>query len=182
MSPPTIDDVRITASEAAFGRPIVQNNLRALVVEVIVGHALTPCWRWCSEDWYGWDFVHEDGARLEVKQSAARQSWVAPKNSRPKPRFDIRERTGFYDGAIWYEKTGRHANIYIFAYHPIIDDRADHRDARQWRFYVTATTQLPNTKSIGLSAVRALSPELEWGDLRHAVERERELRAPIAPD
>lgn len=78
MKPPVRETIRARASEVAFGSTIIQNNLRALVVEAIVDYALKPSWRWCSQDWSGWDFEHESGVRLEVKQSAARQTWTAP--------------------------------------------------------------------------------------------------------
>jgi hypothetical protein len=172
MQAPSSDTIRIRASQVAFGDPVVQNNFRAVVVEAIAECALKPAWRWCSRDWYGWDFVHEDGTRLEVKQSAVRQTWAAaPKPS--KPRFDIRNRVGFYEGSAWYAQPGRHANIYVFAYHPITDESADHRDARQWQFFVIPTTMLPRTNTISLSALTALSPSCEWSGLPGAVEAHR---------
>jgi hypothetical protein len=88
-------------------------------------------------------------------------------------RFDIRERTGFYDGAAWYARRGRHADIYVFAHHPVADNTADHREAGQWRFYVVPTIRLPAAKSIGLTAVKALAPSVEWSALSSAVEEER---------
>jgi hypothetical protein len=42
---PSPETIRARASELAFGKPIVQNNLRGLVVEVIVEQALSPRWR-----------------------------------------------------------------------------------------------------------------------------------------
>jgi hypothetical protein len=172
MKIPSPEMIRARASELAFGSPVIQNNLRALVVEVIVDEALGPGWRWCSGDWYGWDFVHQDGTRLEVKQSAARQTWAAPKSPMP-PRFDIRQRAGFYDGAAWYAQPGRHADIYVFACHSIVDDTADHRDPRQWSFYVVRTKSLPVGKTIGLAAVSALAQAVEWSALGRVVEEER---------
>lgn len=40
--PPTAGEMSAAASQLAFGQPIVQNNLRALVVEVMVDLALKP--------------------------------------------------------------------------------------------------------------------------------------------
>jgi len=81
-------------------------------------------------------------------------------------------------GATWIAAPGRHAQIYVFAHHPVTDDSADHRDAGQWRFYVVATGALPPAKTIGLGKLRRLGEEVGWGDLRAAVERLRLAAAP----
>ena len=78
-------------------------------------------------DWRGWDFQHRDGCRLEVKQSAARQTWTGSRAA-TKPVFDIRARTGYFEGANWIADPRRFADIYVFALHPILDDTADHCD------------------------------------------------------
>jgi hypothetical protein len=53
------------------------------------------------------------GKRLEVKQSAARQTWAAPKRPRP-PRYGIPERTGYYeDGVKWTALPQRGAGLRI---------------------------------------------------------------------
>lgn len=45
----------------------------------------------------------------------------------------------------------RHADLYVFAWHPVIDaDVADHLHADQWEFFVVAETCLPEQNSIGL--------------------------------
>lgn len=132
---PTAFDIRAKASDLAYGRPLIENSYRGLIAEIIVGEALGPQWRLCSGDWGGWDLEHMTGCRLEVKQSAALQTWTAPKKPAP-PTFDIREQTGYYEGAAWIPQIGRQAHIYVFAYHPIQDESADHRDPRQWCFYI----------------------------------------------
>ena len=169
MTIPSADDIRSKVSALAFGNPLVQHDFRGIVAEVIVGCALEPSWRWCSGDWGGWDFEHPDGTRLEVKQSAARQTWDAPKKP-SLPTFDIRARTGYYAGAEWHPGNGRLAHIYAFAYHPIADASADHRDPRQWQFHVVRAEQLPLNKTIGLARVRAISPAVTWIGLSRAVE------------
>ena len=45
----------------------------------------------------------------------------------------------------------------VFAHHPIMDESADHRDPRQWRFHVVATGRLPIDKTISLVKVALLS-------------------------
>ncbi|HJU12537.1 MAG TPA: hypothetical protein VJ728_16755 [Candidatus Binataceae bacterium] len=160
------------ACEAAFGRPLVVNNLRALLVEAMIESALLqPEWRWSAADWAGWDFEHQDGTRLEVKQSAAKQSWsMSPKRS-SSPRFDIAERTGYWEGGVtWVPLRARHAHLYVFAYHPIADDTADHRDPSQWQFYVLPTVDLPALKTVSLRYVSQMGEPARIGDLGRAVD------------
>ncbi len=79
-TPPTATEMATAASVVAFGQPLVENYHRGLLVEVIVAAALAGPggWRHTAGGWGGWDFEHEDGTRLEIKQSAARQTWIAP--------------------------------------------------------------------------------------------------------
>lgn len=118
--------------------------------------ALEPAWRWCSGDWASWDFQRQDGVRLEVKQSASRQTWAAPSHGKVSPNFDIRERTGRWEGAQFVAEPGRPAHIYVFAHHGVRDDSADHRDPAQWLFHIVSTERLPALKRISLAAVQRL--------------------------
>lgn len=59
-----------------FDRPVMSNLARPLYVERLVARALLLAWRYVGSDWAGWDLESEAGARLEVKQSAARQTWT----------------------------------------------------------------------------------------------------------
>jgi hypothetical protein len=173
---PTIDQIREKACAAAFGDRLVSNIYRGLVAEIIVGAALGSEWRLCSGDWRGWDFEHASGWRLEVKQSAARQTWT---RSRPttKPIFDIRARAGYFEGADWVPDPRRFAEIYVFAHHPIMDETADHRDPSQWRFHVVAADQLPVGKTISLVKVVRLADAVRWTELQAAVESIRAARS-----
>jgi hypothetical protein len=163
---PTVAEICAKAAEIKFGEPLVVNTDRGFVAEVIVGQALGAEWRWLARDFTGWDFQHETGCRLEVKHSAARQTWGSHKASAPS--FDIKARTGYWDNdsATWIAAPGRHAHIYVFAHHPVIDESADHRDAGQWRFYVVPTEQLeahlPAAKTIRPGKVRQLGEEVGW--------------------
>jgi hypothetical protein len=174
---PTVAEICAKAAAVKFGEPLVVNTDRGFLVEVIVGEALSSEWRWLARDYGGWDFEHQTRCRLEVKHSAARQTWTSRNAS--VPSFDIKARTGHWEdaGATWIAAPGRQAQIYIFAHHPVIDDTADHRDAGQWRFYVVPTKlldqQLPAAKTIHLDKVRLWGEEVGWGDLLAAVERQR---------
>jgi len=160
------------AAHAAFGRPLIQNNLRAVVVEAMVDLALPAGWRWCSADWAGWDFEHADGTRMEVKQSAARQTWAAPKRPGQR-RFDVAFRQGRWEGSVWVDEPGRHAHLYLFADHPVADESADHRDPAQWLFYAMKANELPQTASLSLSRLSALAQPSGYDELAETIERLR---------
>ncbi len=169
MSGVGVADVVAHVSDAAFGRPLVMNVLRGHVVEAMVDLALRPDWRWCAADYAGWDFERADGVRVEVKQSAARQSWEPAFGGKVCPRFDVRERTGWWDGADWVPSHGRAAHLYLFCYNGRADEDADHRNPDQWEFFVASAGDLPTGKSIGINRVRALTPTLSFSDLKQQV-------------
>jgi hypothetical protein len=170
---PSVEQIRDSASTLAFGSRLVQNNLRSLVVEVIVGSALGLAWKHCSGDWNGWDFEHESGTRLEVKQSALLQTWKSPATtSVARVAFDIALRKGVYKGATWTSFAGRNADIYVFSLHTEIDELADHRDPKQWRFYVVSAGKLPaNQRRIGVAKLNQLVTPCGWSELAAAVEK-----------
>jgi hypothetical protein len=160
-----------------FDQRIMSNLFRPHYVERLVQAALGDDYRLVSADWAGWDIDGPNGLRIEVKQSAARQTWT----DRPslggkltRGTFDIAPRTGYYDhGGDWVPSTGRPAHIYIFAWHPIGElEHADHRDPTQWRFFVVATDDLPRgQKTISLGKISQASEEIDFAQLRSAVER-----------
>lgn len=163
--------IRRTACEAAFGSALVTNNFRGLVAEAIVASALPAGWTWCSADYAAWDFERPDGLRLEVKQSASRQTW-APAGARPSAcSFDIRERVGRYEGSEWFAQPGRHAHIYVFGHHPVMDETANHCDALQWQFFVVPTADLPGWKRIGLTNLMRLTHPCSIYELGDEVEK-----------
>ena len=160
------------AGARAFGSRLITNVFRGLVVEAIVASALCPDWHWCSQDYYGFDFKHTCGKRLEVKQSAACQSWPSSKPSLA--RWDIASRQGFYEGEKFTAAPGRNADIYILGWHPEKDrKKADHRDPRQWEFFIVASANLSSgAKTIGLTTLRTIEGM--------TVSRADELQAKVA--
>lgn len=173
----SIEKIVQTANEYAFQKPLVVNNLRAIIVEAMLSLTLSPDWRWCSQDWSGWDFEHSDGTKLEVKQSAARQTWSPPK--RPQDRtFDIAPRTGYYEGSSWKTVTPRRfADVYVFGFHPLLGGDADHRDAAQWEFYTLAERQLPkDRRTLTLRMLRTMTGALKFSELRDSIELLRKTR------
>lgn len=166
---PSIDQVYAKAAEAAFAKPLVNNSFRGHLAEAIVALALEPEWRWCGADWASWDFEDGAGTRLEVKQTSVRQSWEAKPGSIAKPRFDIRERKGRWEGAIWVAEVGRMAHIYIFAAHSLPGDEADHRDVEQWKFYVVDANELPQQSTIGLTVLETFARPVPYSRLLQEV-------------
>lgn len=164
-------DVYARASEAAFGKPLVMNVLRGHIVEAMVALALEPDWCWCAADYAAWDFERADDVRLEVKQSAVQQSWASNPGSVARPAFDVRERTGRWEGATWIAGQGRQAQIYLFCCHDVVGELADHRDPSQWTFYVAPTSSLPPVKRLGIGSVRKLGMQTVFDDLKLTVDR-----------
>lgn len=154
-----------------FGSPILQNNIRGEVVEEMVAMALEPEWEHCAGDWGPCDLRHPTtGRRIQVKQSAARQTWDAGTVARTNPRFSIAEKTGRYeDGATWIEEASRNAEIFVFGWHPRTDEDADHRDPHQWSFYIVPEPALPPQKSISLRAISLLAEPATFDGLAEAV-------------
>ena len=67
----------------------------------MVALALGPEWKLPCEhrwDWAPWDIEHESGARIEVKQSAVRQTWDREEVAeRRNPSFNIALRKGIFN-------------------------------------------------------------------------------------
>lgn len=160
----SLDSTAYRLAERLFGQKLIQNQFRSLFVEALIAPEVERCgWHYTGDGWCGWDFQHGpdiNGCRLEVKQSAARQTWAKHNNRRTSPIFDIKARTGYFveEGSRWIEEAGRPSHIYLFAWHPIHDVQiADHRDPLQWQFYLTPEKHLPRgQKTIGLSAIASL--------------------------
>ena len=155
------------ASNTVFNKPLVTNVYRSVIVEAIISTVLVE-WDWCSSDYSSYDFRHPDGTRLEVKQSALKQSWNH--NAPSRPSWDIKPRTGCWEnGTTWIKGIGRNAEIYVFGLHSLINEIADHRIAEQWRFFVIPTSNLPDTQRISEKRLRELAKPVDVFELSHAV-------------
>lgn len=153
-----------------YDQRVMSNLMRPAYVEFMIAVILGKGWRLVSADWAGWDLENAQGARLEVKQSAARQTWTDRSSLAGRPGrgvFDIAVRRGYWrEGGFEYvELDGRRpADLFIFAWHPVEAlEQADHRDPAQWQFFVVPEDQLPpQQKTIGLGGVQRLAePSLE---------------------
>ena len=160
-----------------FGSPLLRNSIRGELVEEMVVQALEPEWDLCAGDWAACDLkqvanLTEMGRplRIQVKQSAARQSWHAEDSPPPRPRFSIAHKAGRYEGETWIADPSRNAEIFVFGWHPVTDASADHRDPTQWRFYVVPEMALPTQKSISLAALQRLAKSVPVRRLQKTVE------------
>lgn len=160
-----------------IGKPVMENTYRGAYSEAQVGVLLGDGWSSAGADWGSYDFLYgATGTRLEVKSSAARQTWK--QRGASVPTFDIAPRQGYYvDGAEVNEwrghegGAGRSADIYVFAWHPVYDESCDQRDECQWEYFVAAADRLPPAqKTIRLSMLRPLCSEANAGTLRSVVD------------
>ena len=179
---PTPDQIRTAVANRTVNPKIVLNIYRSAHAEEIVCAALKGQYK-LTEGWEGYDISRlSDGFRVEVKQTAALQTWKSPAKNAPR-KFDIAPRSGEYDAqGFWrdYELPQRAAQVYVFATHDVeLVDICDHSDIDQWRFYVAAASKLPaGQKSIGLGVIDKMAKSnagvvgpLAWAGLYEAVEK-----------
>jgi len=189
VTAPRHDDI-VAMLNRRYAGPIMNNVYRGDYVECMIAAALGSGWQltWADGwDWAAWDCEHTPSrARLEIKQAAARQSWdKGPTPVRRQPAFDIAPRIGYWTSeGEWIDFPGRQADVYVFAWHGRVGDRADHTDSGQWCFFVVAERNLPQgQKSIGLTRLRNIAAPCDFASLRVAVEAacpaEQELKAAL---
>ena len=94
-------------------RDAARARLDALV-EAMLAQVLESEWKWCSADWASHDFENAEGVKLEMKQSAALQSWHEDGFPPNRGRFDIAKRKVRWKGAERIEEVGRYAEMYFF--------------------------------------------------------------------
>jgi hypothetical protein len=154
-------------TERLYGSPIIRNDARGELVEEIIGLALEPDWQLCGGDWASCDLIQTvQKLRMQVKQSAARQTWHKDDARPARPCFSIKEKAGRWDdGDKWVGERGRNAEIFVFAWHPVRDSSADHRDPRQWEFFVVRERDLPPQSSISLSRIRQMTDSVMFNEL-----------------
>jgi hypothetical protein len=78
-----------------FDQKLIGNQYRSAFIEAMVEPYLEARgWRYAGDGWSGWDFEHREGSRLEIKQSAAQQTWSGAGQLVTRGAFDITPRTG----------------------------------------------------------------------------------------
>ena len=161
-----------------YGQTVMNNVIRAEYAECMVAVALGSGWQLTWQEgweWAPWDCEHKtSGARIEIKQAAAKQPWsLDTDQTQSIPTFDIAPRTGYWprEGTEWIESHGRAADLYVFAYHGLRTD-ADQRDPSQWIFFVVAEADLPpGQKTISLNPLKALAEACDVSELPHVVDQ-----------
>lgn len=168
-------------NERFYSQPLIDNVYRGDYVETLILFALGEGWE-AVGGWGSWDLEKGvDGVRLEVKQSAALQTWgdlyrKEGSKERP-PSFDSAPRIGYHTGSaedadLPASERVRFADIYIFAWHPKDNpDSADHRRAEQWQFFVAPEHRLPDQKTISLNPLQKLAAAVTYDQLAAKVEK-----------
>ena len=161
--------------DRVYNQPLIGNVERGAYVECLIELALSelrPPWS-LTGTWDAWDLEQaESGARIEVKQSAALQTWSGS-NDAPSggaaPSFDIAPRGGW----IAADPPQRFADLYVMAWHAETDSSiADHRLPDQWRFYIVPEHRLPAAqKRIGLGPLSRLVEACGFDELAAVVEQ-----------
>jgi hypothetical protein len=62
--------IALRLAQRIFDQPLIENQYRSAFIEAMIEPHLAPHgWRYVGDGWSGWDFEHDNGSRLEVKQS-----------------------------------------------------------------------------------------------------------------
>lgn len=143
-----------------YDRRIMDNRERGSYAEAMVYQSLLiadTAWDWVAAGWHPWDFQKGNGAnrvRIQLKQSAAKQLWTPRKKAihafstqiKNKPSYFERDHPGEQ-----IEEKGRFCELFIFAWHGILDETCDQRNPSQWSFYVVPEKSLGSKNSIQLT-------------------------------
>ena len=163
-------------SQRCHDQPLMVNVWRGVYVECMVALALGGTWRQSDDGWSHWDLEHiATRAWMEIKQSARQQQPQPGYDGEAKsPSFSIaRKQEVWNPGRAVLPRPQRVADLYLFAWHPVVGARADHRRTDQWRFHVLAESVLADQKSIALPPLEELAPSVSHDELPEAVEEAR---------
>lgn len=145
---PTVAEVTERFVQDHLGGMVLANTIRGLFLESMLSLILKQSWQYVGGSYMGWDFEDARQVRLEVKQTAYRQTWTkddAPQ-SKSQP-FSIRRKRAVYNSKLGrrvsVETPYRLADIYLFARHTDRTTEADQRDPHGWEFAVVAEHELP---------------------------------------
>ena len=156
-----MNEIALRLASRLFDKNLIENQYRSAFIEMMIEPYLVPYgWRFAGDGWSGWDFDRDDGKRLEVKQSAAHQTWSNARKIRTRGAFDIAARTGYFEegGSRWTAGVGRNADLYVFAWNGTYGHDTDHRNPAQWEFFVVPASALPSTqKTMSLTRVREVA-------------------------
>jgi len=142
----------------------LDNALRGVLAEYLVGLALGGPDRDASGEWDPYDLTTPDGVKVEVKSTAYLQSWAQKRKSTLV--FNIPE-TNAWDSATgsWGLSRARQSDVYVFCvFNAVEPETADPLDMTQWDFYVAPTSRvnaaLGGQKTVVLSCLKSrVAPE-----------------------
>lgn len=136
-----------------FDSRLMQNNLRGIWAEYMVADALGRNCSIVSQSWNAWDLQFGDPAseypnriRIQVKNTARTQVWHQATRRLTDCQWSLalRNKSAFFDRdnpGVQCEDYGFLCDVFVLCHHFIEDWKvADHRDARQWRFFVVPVT------------------------------------------
>jgi hypothetical protein len=145
----TAKDVEARFFREAFGRPLLDNTLRGLWCEFMLCEALGHGCRPVGLAWHPWDLQigpneadFPERIRIQVKNSAALQTWNEARGTTSAPLFNLAWRRCPQDFRATHPETpceaeGFLCDLFILCHHPVTDWAvADHREPGQWRFYL----------------------------------------------
>lgn len=158
---------------------LVNNAMRGVLAEFIVGSALGCLDGRTRVEWDACDLRTADGIRVEVKSSAYVQSWNQEGLS--KISFSIKPAYGWdsVSNLSATERT-RSGDVYVFCLLAHQDKSSiNPLNLDQWRFYVLPASRLNESLAtagtLGLSTLENLGPEMvSYPELDEAVERAAE--------
>ncbi|WP_017259099.1 hypothetical protein [Pedobacter arcticus] len=152
---------------------ILSNATRGRFAEFIVATAVGGHPATLRDEWDAYDFISEEGIKIEVKSAAYIQSWNQKALS--PISFSIKK------AKVWdlitdmrQNEPSRHADVYVFCHLKHIDqDTIDPLKMEQWDFYVLPTSTLNNytrsQHSITLNSLIKLAPAKTYAELSEAV-------------
>ena len=153
---------------------LVSNATRGRLAEYIVARALDISTSGVRDEWAACDLCTECGDKIEVKSAAYLQSWHQTKPSTV--LFSVKKARSWDSAtnALDPEPT-RSADVYVFALlHHIEKTSLDPMNLDQWCFFVLPTSALDKRErsqhSITLQSLRALTTQVDFSDLRGAVD------------
>lgn len=149
---PKIENIRQRFVDEFIGGRLIDNNLRGYWCEAMVAEALGEECSLVSGGWHAWDLqigassaACPERIRIQVKNSANLQTWQSGKAARSDPSFKLtyRRKPSYFDRdfpELPCENQGFLCDVFILCLHMWENegaiDRADHRDPKQWQFYV----------------------------------------------
>ena len=142
----------------------------------LVAELLAPEWVSLSamgHDWAPRDLEHGSGARVQIKQSAARDHWDVGRKVDTRTRWFNIARPDLimsFEGEL-IAPPDRIAEIYIFAWHGETRElAAHHRAPEQWRFLVVPANSLrANLCGIGLHELKEIADAVGFESLAGTV-------------